>query len=479
MTKKIANPPPSLEDLEPPLTETPGIMPPSGIPASVETKVRWSTNVNPNESAPAYPDDLRRLAAQEYSEQEDEELIDPVEEFLSAWQRYAGYPMNVIRLPDPASRVLAGNQYNRPCREIERLGTTSFDPAYFIPSLQALNQNSGGVFRVFLMSETGTERIPGAILDRIQIADPIARANPASQAQPQLPPPLREKSETERLLDRVMQAQLQRTLENMTTPPVPPPITPGANLTDEQRLALALFSQTDVLSSAIGKITQAVQNAAGVVPEAKDQGWKERLADAGFEIVKNDPQIAARLSQTANNIVNTVINFFDRRASARVPQPETIVYDPATHTYMRVASPPVQAPPLQYAQSPPPQQPPPPPSQPTQTEDDTTGDSATMAMLDDLLALLNSNEPLALDHPLFVELARQHPIRIKFALRMIVTSPFEELIEQICEQGGPLYDNLLHSPVTGPFLQTRLAELQRLCIEDYNKSRNPPPITPE
>src|ERR1700682_5349544 len=124
--------------------EAPAIMPPDGVEAQIETKVKYNTRVDPRHELPPgmLEDDIPDAAPVA--------LSDPLSEFLEEWANYVGFNCVVVRLPDPAFRRMPGNSYLRPCFELERLGDTPFDPANFIGTLQMLNGGSGGVFRVWL-----------------------------------------------------------------------------------------------------------------------------------------------------------------------------------------------------------------------------------------------------------------------------------------------------------------------------------------
>jgi hypothetical protein len=168
---------PELADLEGASNpaDIPGTMPPPGTPASVETKIRYDTNVNPNPAANRYSNDLRELAANEFDDDDDERPLpvpnDPLTDFCDHWREYVGYPLKVVRHPDPAVRRIPGQTYNRPCFEIESLGSTPFDPVNLVSTLQLVNGNSGGAFRLFLTDEYGSI-VEGARLERIVIPDP-------------------------------------------------------------------------------------------------------------------------------------------------------------------------------------------------------------------------------------------------------------------------------------------------------------------
>src|SRR6267142_30654 len=159
---------PSLEQLEAANDETP----PVGIPPNADVTVRFKQPVDPNAlgrtPGSTYDRELQEIAAEEFP---DEPPPDPLTEFTNEWRNYIGYPLKIVRLPDPAVRRIPGSTYNRPCFELEQLSDMPFEPVNIVGALQIVNGNSGGVFRIWLTDETGAS-IPGARLDRIVIADP-------------------------------------------------------------------------------------------------------------------------------------------------------------------------------------------------------------------------------------------------------------------------------------------------------------------
>src|SRR6185436_10651609 len=144
--------PPTIADLEGASepVDIPPTMPPPGTRAQVKTQISYDMNVQPEgPQARGYATELDELALEN---EDDLGLLpsDPVTDFCERYRAYTGYNLRVVRLPDPAARRIPGQAYARPCFELEILGDTPFDPSNLPATLQMLNGNSGGVFRLLL-----------------------------------------------------------------------------------------------------------------------------------------------------------------------------------------------------------------------------------------------------------------------------------------------------------------------------------------
>lgn len=438
--------------------------PPAAIPLGVDADytVKFKTRVDPGVENHARQRELEELAALAGEDDSNEPPPDEISAFCHHWQNFAGYPLSIIRLPDPPERRIAGNSYARPCFNLERLGDTTFDPSNLIGTLQFVNHNSGGVFRVWLSDYNGAA-IPGARVERVAIGDP-PQSKPALSPSPLLPvspspvppPPIRSAAEIE--LETVKNNLFSKALERALNPPTATPAT-GATptLPPDQQAMLYMLGNTDFMGSMFSKLSDLAQQTAGVT---KEPTIKERLIDAGLELATRNPAIVDRLSGVVERIVARVL-----------PDPR---YDGLPQTQPQQQFQP-QSPPLTY------QPPAPPPTQagigdfdpglpeaPIDTEQD---DEDLMDILDSLVTLLNSDKPLTPNDPVFSELYRRYPLKYRIAIGLIASSPLPEIIEWIKETGGPLYVSLLDGPASGPFLRDRLAQLQQLIIEAKNNAQ--------
>lgn len=428
--------------------------PPLAVPPGVDADytVKFRKRVDPDINAAPPRSELEDLAELAGIPDTEDLPPDEISAFCHQWQNYAGQLLSVVRLPDPPERRLAGNSYARPCFNMERLGDTTFDPENLIGTLQFINNNSGGVFRVWLTYQG--QVVPGARLERVAIGDPVgahtANAQPLIQPQP-APAPApqeRQKSDAEIELEQVKNSLFTTALQRALNPPAPAQVaTSGNGMSTEDSATLFLLSKTDFLGSIFGKMTELAQQAGSV---AKEPSWKERALDVGLELATKNPAIVDRLSGTLERIVTAIFP----PAKATAPQPQ-IYYQP---------QPPPQPAPWQQ-----PQQPPPAPAQsadePEAPVKDDEQEDETMDILDALLALVNSNQPLSLQHPVIVELYQRYPAKFKLAAGMIIKYPLENIIDWIKTTGGTPYIIMLDGPASGPFLRQRLGELQQLFIE--------------
>jgi hypothetical protein len=444
----------------------PGIMPPSGINAKVRTQVEYQTQVDPNENRA-----FGRARAVPYNEPEEEsaqlpdfEPPDELAEFCETWANFAGQNLEVVRLPDPPLRRRPGSEYARPCFDLERLGGMPFDPSNLVGSLQMINGNSGGAFRIWLTDSNGAIIQYGpygtARLERIVIGDPPRGGfasgggsgpgasrpfDERSNSSNVLPPP---KSEFEKRMELIQERMMQRMLENLLEPPAPVTPPPPAQMSGEDQAALFLFKNTNFLSGVFEKMA----TVAATATEAPSANWRDRAIDAAVEIAKSNPAVVERVSETIERIISTI--FPPRHAPAPAPQ---VVYHPPAVRVEPQPQPP-SAGPVHVPDAPEP--------------DDEEEDDELMTIIEDLIGLLSGTEPLRHDHPLFMELAQQYPFKFKSVIRIVATQPIDEIVAWLIASGPDVAAALLESEATGPHLRKRLAELQML-------SRTPPPPQPE
>lgn len=463
---------PRLSDLEDKTAEAP----PLGIPPDADVTVKFRHTVDPNTLAAtpgararAYDDeDLREIAGEDFPEV----ASDPLTDFCSTWANFSGYTLRITRLPDPAQRRIRGQQYNRSCLEIESLGDTPFDPIDLQGTLQLVNGNSGGVFRLWLIDENGRP-IPDAYLPRLAIADPPKdpreqdrRFNPTQPAPVAAPaPPTEFELMMQELNRRLLQGALQRVME-----PPPPPVAPAApSLPDEDRLLLMLVKEGGILPGIMTKIS-----ALAGAPEAAavKETLGERALNAAMTLAETNPAIVERVSDTLERIVNRLLPPPEPRPGPQ-PQPQPAGYvggrverlTPQGRELQSydIASPyPAPAPaPQGYSTNPGGGI----PETPQPDDNDLDGDDQDdeiMTILEDLMALLTSDRPLTENDPVFVQLQQEYPARFRLAVMAIGSQTQDELIGWIASK-SPLYGEMFKSPVHGPHYRRRLTELQRLC----------------
>ncbi len=420
--------------------EAPGVIP-QGVDADVTVKYRRRVAPPPTDSAQS---DLDQLALDA-----DDDLApgDQLDQFLEIWGNYRGYNCEVVRLPDPADRRMIGNQYPKPnFGEIERLGGIPFDPLTLVSTLQMINGNSGGIFRIWLTDQAG-QRIPGAQLYRVAIGNPPGsqhvdpRFNPQPQAAPQpapayVPPP---KSETEKQIEDIQRRLFQAALERAINPPPPPAPPVAPQMSDEDRLGMMILTKSDLLPNVISKLTEAV--SAG--EKAQSMTWKDKAMD----YVTNNPQVGMQLAGAAERVVTGLTNLLGQLLPGAPP---VVPVAPTQHAPQ--ATPAAQAAPA-----------PAPADNTIDAEDDDNEEDEDMAILDQLFALLNDTREIKPDDEVFITLRREHPIKFKMIVTMIARASDDEIVAYVSEQ-SPLYKSLLESPVTGTHLKARLSLLRELCI---------------
>ncbi len=460
---------PSLADLEAASNpvDVPGITPPPGVEANVETRVRYTRMVDPEASD--YSNDLRELAASEIDDDDIPEPNpqDPYSDFVNTWRKYHGYPLKIVRLPDPATRLIPGQTYNRVCREIEMLSDTPFDPSNLINILQVVNGNSGGVFRVFLTDEYGRP-IPGARLDRLVVADPPKQYNnQRSNNDPDdfdrrrferdyqrryerdtAPPAPPVKSDMELHIENMQRQLFEKVMLRALDPPIPPPIDPLSTIPEGDRLALSLLRQGDLLPTLVDRISSLAQ-----APDRIESAtWKDKLAEAGIQLVTHNPQIVATVTDIISRATVAV-------ASAFAPRNQQFISEPV----------PVHAPPAQRAAPqmyPAPQQP---PQQAVNTglpeapepEDEDDMEDAEIDMMEDIIKLLLSDKPLDLNDPVITGLREDYPAIFERAMQGIAVMPPMVIIQYLCSKSDFCAD-MFNSPRNGPHLKARLTELKSL-----------------
>lgn len=444
-----------------------GPLPPPTVPADVNVKFRTGVNPNAYLQGNEYErrdiaDELHKLALDE-----DENLTPPsiFAQFCEQFSEHAGLAsVNVVRLPDPADKRMPGSQFARVnFGEIEQLGTFMFDPASLLASLQMVNGNSGGVFRLWLTDQYG-QMIPGARLDRLAVVDPLGARTlgqpPTPQPAPQPvrieAPASRELTDDEKQIKELQRSIMQNALNRLMNPPEPQPVSPASALPPQDQLALLLLSNTDILGEAIHKISAVVHAGEG---NAAASTWQDKLTD----LVTQNPQLVERVGGVVDRIVARIFGPDSRYDQAQyIPPPPQQA--PQQHPYQRPPQP-------QYA-SPGDNLPPDAPNDEQDNED--------MALLDELIAYLSSNDAIEKTHPVFRQLRTQYPVRFRFYVQTIAAAPNAGPIIEFLKQAGPLYKALLEGPLQAHY-ETRIEQLRQLCVEAVsNKATSAPdqPPTP-
>ena len=470
---------PKLTDLE--NAETTGA--PPAIPAGVnaDVTVKYKTQVDPNSEGPRarrFNDELYDLAAEDVQEDEARPAqlpLDPVTQFCAEWRNFAGYQLKVTRLPDPATRRMAGQSYNRPCLEIESLGALPFDPANLEGLLQIINNGSGGVFRIWLVDEAGAP-VPDAFLDRVAIGDPpkqfsggrIERLDRDSydlrsydldsryRREPQPAPAPPQKSESERELDEIKSNLFRTVLERAINPPAPVTPPPADSLSAEDRVGLYILNNGGLIPALMEKMT-AIAGAPEATTVKETLG--ERVITAAMKIAETNPALIERLSNTMYSIVDRILPANPRAPVTVSPnlQPQPVRHPPGVRANVPIAqtSGDVLGPPAQSWQDPDED-----PEGGAEPEDESDPD--LMDILDSMLELLTDARPFVANDPVIVELSKTHPVKFRMALQLIATQPIEAIIQWIASQ-STLYETLLTSAATAPHFRARLLELQAFC----------------
>ena len=103
-----------------------------------------------------------------------------------------------------------------------------------------------------------------------------------------------------------------------------------------------------------------------------------------------------------------------------------------------------------------------------------------MTILDEFITLLVGNEDLRANHPVFVRLSKNYPLKFKAAAHTVANVPLESVILWVSSQ-HPSYKALLDDPTNGPYLKQRLGELQEVQRRNHtrkqskHRQRRPPP----
>lgn len=472
MTRRSREQAPQIADLESAANpvDAPGVMPPPGTRAQVETKLRYDINVDPNASR--YPDDLRALAAEELGNDDDDGTdnealpLDPLTAFCEEWTQYSGCELLVVRHPDPPIRRRPGQEFNRPTLELENLGTIPFAPSNLVYDLQLINGNSGGVFRLFLRDNYG-RLIDGARLDRIIIPDPTVREKrrrnyddddyyesrraPVVAAAPE--PPV--KSETELMVEQAQRELFTRALSRALDPPKPEPVNPLSLMSEEDRLAMSLLQKGDLLPRIVDKIASLAQQPERI----ESSTWKDKLADVAFDLVTKNPAIVAQTTDIITRAAVAILSTFAPRG------PQVVVSEPvqpAQPTRPVVHHPPAQRANPAIAPAPVTRDPGSLPETPQPDDDpDFDDDDPELIMLEELTKLMLSTKPIRLDDPVILDLQAEYPQQFEAALAGIASLNSGVLITYICRK-SEFAAEMFNSNITGPHLRRRLEELKAL-----------------
>lgn len=485
MTTRTRKNEPGLADLEGATNpaDIPSVMPPPGVEGTFETRVRYQRMINPNEAG-NYSDELRGLAADEYEDLPEPSPQDPYTEFVNTWRKYHGYPLKIVRLPDPADKRMPGHTYNSPCFELTMLSDMPFDPNNLIGMLQVINNNSGGVFRIFLTGEAGTP-VPGARLDRLVVADPprqYSQQRPRQtddydfereryyrrEREPQPPPALPpQKSETEIYIEQMQRELFQKVMMRALDPPTPVAIDPLSTIPEGDRLALSLLRQGDLLPTLVERISSLAQ-----APDRIESAtWKDKLADASIQLVTHNPRIVATITDIISRATVAFATAFAPRAqqSQVVAEPIVIQHPPAQR---------VPAPQLPYqggrvepltSSSPQALDGLPETNQPIDDGLDVDED-AEIDMMEEIVKLLLSEKPLDLQDPIILDIREAYPKIFDTAMAGLATMPSATIIQYLCAKSDFCAD-LFNSQRNGLYLKQRLEELKTLLGQPINAAQ--------
>lgn len=452
---------PGLESLEAAHSEAQPLAIPPGARVRVDFDAPVDTTNLVNNSR--YSDELAGLAAAEL-EGDDEIPVDPLTQFAVDYAAYAGYTMRITRLADPAARRIPGQTYNRQCLEVESLGDTPFDPTNLQGTLQLINGNSGGVFRLWIIGEDSK---PVGYLPRVVIGDPPKSFNPITPATVYQQPPAPTKpepTEFELQMQDLQRRLLSNALNRLMEPP-PSVAPPQSTLSDEQKLTLMLAERGAILPGVVENLAKLASAGDNV---NKAQSWTEWLQETGGRLLETHPEIGERIMNTASNLVALFINRFPGGSPIGNPTPQQPYtggrVEPLAPQRLRAVAPRRPAPVASVTNLP----------EVPDPDDDIEVDSpldreqeienATMIVLEDLIALLSGTEPLRADHPVFVKLNTEHPAVFQQAIAMIAQYPLDPIIAWV-KSKSPLYASLLDGEVTGPHLHNRLQELKTLVTQ--------------
>jgi hypothetical protein len=346
------------------------------------------------------------------------------------------------------------------------LSDMPFDPNNLIGMLQVINNNSGGVFRVFLTDEYG-RAISGARLDRLVIADPPKQYNPRAtqqetdyerderyyrrreREQPAPAPPV--KSEMELHIENMQRQLFEKVMMRALDPPPPPTLDPLNSLSEPDRLALSLLKQGDLLSSVVERISSLAQ-----APERIEAStWKDKLAEAGVNLVTQNPAIITTLTDIISRATVAVASAFapGRNNGQVISEPIPVGQ-------------PVHAPPAQRAA---PQMRPAPPQAEVNTglpevpqpEEDDDLEQAEIDMMEEITKLLLSDKPLSFTDPAILDIRETYPDLFDKAMQGLAAMPSMVIIQYLCSKSDFCAD-VFNSPRNGPHLKARLEELKTL-----------------
>jgi len=307
-------------------------------------------------------------------------------------------------------------------------------------------------------------------MDRLVIADPPGGSGRVSSQQHQSNAtstmggapgygyaPATERQPTE--LEKQMQRLQTRMMESMMERLLNPPQQSSPSLPDEDRLALLLLQKGDLLGNVVSRIVGLAQ-APDQIEKAT---WKDKLVD----LATQNPTLVARVNDTIGRIA-------DRLFSG--PQPAYIA-PPTQHepqSTPAAASSPYGRGQERVSEANASAADNLPSEAPIDEEDEEEQD---MALLEEIINLLSSDEPIAFDNPIFRELEQDYPRRFPFYVTIIArTQNANQLIDFIIKlpQLPPVYAHALTGPMREHYL-SRAEQLRQLCIQSTQPRSAPQP----
>jgi hypothetical protein len=225
----------------------------------------------------------------------EEDETDPLFSFVEEWNDGTPRQMDLIRQPDPPDEL-----FIKPCNENKYYPRLTFRPESLVIDVQK-RLRSGGKVRIKLI-ERGQYVIGGSLTFVVPDPEPsvlatVPEQHAASSSQaPTATPVATANDVVNDAIQVAIAARIKRLFDEPPAQSNPPPA--KSELSDKDKLSLALIQESSLLPTVFGQITAAIAAANQNVKAAPDK------FDRVISVFEKIPSLHSRAAKTIDRLLN-------------------------------------------------------------------------------------------------------------------------------------------------------------------------------
>ena len=244
---------------------------------------------------PPEPEELASDDDFDFAPVVDEDETDPVLSFVEEWNDGTPRQMDLIRQSDPPDEL-----FIKPCNENKYYPRLAFRPESLVTDVQK-RLRSGGKVRIKLI-ERGQYVIGGSLTFVVPDPEPsvlatVPEQHAASSSQaPTATPVATANDVVNDAIQVAIAARIKRLFDEPPAQSNPPPA--KSELSDKDKLSLALIQESSLLPTVFGQITAAIAAANQNVKAAPDK------FDRVISVFEKIPSLHSRAAKTIDRLLN-------------------------------------------------------------------------------------------------------------------------------------------------------------------------------